>query len=128
MHGSTFAAGPVVSRAAQVVLRRVSDPDMLAHVGRMGALIRAGIEGLKSRYVRQVRGLGLMIGVEIVEDRDTFRPHLALAERIYYRCLEAGLSFKISAGNVLTLSPPLVISRDDLDRALTIVEDAVLAG
>ena len=66
-----------------------------------------------------------MFGVEIVTDRQTRQADPELAEKIYYRCLDAGLSFKISAGNVLTLSPPLVISREDLDKALTIVETAV---
>jgi 4-aminobutyrate aminotransferase len=56
------------------------------------------------------------------------KPDTALAERVYYRCLEGGLSFKISQGNVLTLSPPLVIARDDLDRALGLVEAAIAAG
>ncbi|MGB3146330.1 MAG: aspartate aminotransferase family protein, partial [Paracoccaceae bacterium] len=69
---------------------------------------------------------GLMFGVEIVEDRDSRTPALARAERIYYRCLEAGLSFKISAGSVLTLSPPLTIERTDLDKALGIVANAIL--
>lgn len=50
-----------------------------------------------------------------------------MAERIYYRCLNEGLSFKTSRGCVLTLSPPLTIERDDLDRALTIVEAAITA-
>ena len=45
-----------------------------------------------------------------------------------YRCLDKGLSFKISAGSVLTLSPPLTISREDLDRALTIVEEAIVSA
>ena len=53
--------------------------------------------------------------------------HNDLAEQIYYRCLDAGLSFKISQGCVLTLSPPLVISCQELDRALDIVEDAIQA-
>ncbi len=74
--------------------------------------------GTKARQVQ--------IGLEIVRDRDTRAPGNAMAEKIYYRCLEAGLSFKISQGCVLTLSPPLVISRADLDRALDIVEEAVL--
>ena len=47
------------------------------------------------------------------------------AEQILYACMAAGLSFKISAGNVLTLSPPLTIPESDLDRALSIVEAAV---
>jgi len=80
----------------------------------------------RSSHVGDVRGRGLLFGVEIVTDRDSMTPDNARAERIYYRCLEAGLSFKISQGNVLTLSPPLVIPRADLDRALNIVTDAVL--
>ena len=67
-----------------------------------------------------------MFGVEIVEDRDARTPAPERAERIYYRCLERGLSFKVSAGNVLTLSPPLVIGKDDLATALSIVTDAIL--
>jgi 4-aminobutyrate aminotransferase len=82
----------------------------------------------RSPHVGEVRGRGLMMGVELVEERSAYRPARELAERVYYRCLEQGLSFKISAGNVLTLSPPLIIGRADLDRALDIVEAAVLAG
>ena len=82
----------------------------------------------RAPQIGDVRGRGLMFGVEMVEDRDSRTPAIDLAERIYYRCLEAGLSFKISQGAVLTLSPPLVIGRDDLDRALDIVEAAVLEG
>jgi 4-aminobutyrate aminotransferase len=66
-----------------------------------------------------------MFGVEMVESREGRTPAPELAERIYYACLAAGLSFKISAGAVLTLSPPLTITRDDLERALNIVTVAI---
>ena len=69
-----------------------------------------------------------MVGVELVEAPATRTPARELAERVFYACLEQGLSFKISQGNVLTLSPPLVISKSDLDHALDIVEAAVLAA
>ena len=72
-----------------------------------------------------MRGRGLMFGVEIVSDKAARTPAPQLAERIYYACLDQGLSFKISGGCTLTLSPPLVISREDLDRALSIVETAI---
>ena len=68
-----------------------------------------------------------MFGIEIVQDGITKEPDFATAERIYYRCLNDGLSFKISAGNVLTLSPPMTISSRDLETALTIVETAITA-
>ncbi len=66
-----------------------------------------------------------MIGVDLVVDRDNREPATELAEKVYYCCLENGLSFKISAGSVLTLSPPLTISRSDLERALSIVAQAL---
>ena len=81
----------------------------------------------RSPIIGDVRGRGLLFGVEIVADKQTRAPGNDLAEKIYYRCLDEGLSFKISQGCVLTLSPPLTIARDDLDRALDIVEHSVLA-
>ena len=66
-----------------------------------------------------------MFGIEIVTDRDSRTPDAPRAEAVYYACLAEGLSFKISAGNVLTLSPPMIIAQDDLDRALGIVEAAL---
>ncbi len=72
-----------------------------------------------------IRGRGLMFGVEIVSDKDARTPDHGRAEQIYYACLAEGLSFKISAGSVLTLSPPLTISEDDLNSALSVVETAI---
>ncbi len=92
--------------------------------------MRARLEELALRCPRigEIRGRGLMQGVELVTDRDSREADPALAERVLYRCLEDGLSFKTTMGNVLTLSPPLVIARADLDRALDIVEAALLEG
>jgi 4-aminobutyrate aminotransferase len=72
--------------------------------------------------VGDVRGLGLLIGVELVRDRQTQEPATAEAEAVMYRALDQGLSFKVTAGNVLTLAPPLTITAEDLDRALGIVD------
>jgi len=91
------------------------------------ALARLGESLAHCPIAGDIRGRGLMFGVEIVADRDSRTPDPDRAERIYYRCLAEGLSFKISAGNVLTLSPPLTIAEGDLDRALAIVEGAVMA-
>lgn len=59
------------------------------------------------------------------EGESNTSPANDLAGKIYFKCMDAGLSFKISQGCVLTLSPPLTISREDLDRALSIVEEAI---
>jgi 4-aminobutyrate aminotransferase len=65
--------------------------------------------------------------MELVRDRKTREKAVAEAERVMYACLAAGLSFKVSQGNVLQLSPPLIISREELERALAILESALTA-
>ncbi len=77
-----------------------------------------------------MRGRGLLLGIELVDvaqagGRDSQAPANDAAEEIFYRALEAGLSFKVTMGNVLTLPPPLTIAEDDLDRALRILEGCI---
>jgi 4-aminobutyrate aminotransferase len=98
-----------------------------AELGRY-ALERLRAFAEKTPAVGDVRGRGVMFGVDLVTDRETKEPARQLAEEVFYRCLDEGLSFKISAGSVLTLSPPMTISLEDLDRALTIVEEATVTA
>ncbi|AKI00880.1 4-aminobutyrate aminotransferase apoenzyme [Hoeflea sp. IMCC20628] len=125
----THEKNPVTARAALTTIQIIEDEGLVERSAELGAyaLNRLREFAPKSPFVGDVRGRGLMFGVEIVDDRKTRAEGRDRAERIYYRCLEAGLSFKISAGCVLTLSPPLTIARQDLDRALDIVETAILA-
>ncbi len=126
----THEKNPVTARAALTTLEIIEEEGLVERAAEFGrhALERLGNLAAGSAIVGDLRGRGLMFGVEIVADRAEKTPGLALAEQIYYRCLEAGLSFKISQGCVLTLSPPLTIEKADLDRALTIVEEAVAAA
>jgi len=123
----THEKNPVTARAALTTLRVIEEEGLVARAAELGEHAMGRMRELMARtpIIGDVRGRGLMFGVEIVADRDTKAPGNAIAERIYYHCLEAGLSFKISQGCVLTLSPPLVIARDELDRALDIVEAAI---
>lgn len=125
----THEKNPVTARAALTTLDILRDEGLVERSATLGAhaLTRLAERLDGCPIVGDIRGRGLMFGVEIVSDRAARTPDKARAERIYYRCLDAGLSFKISAGAVLTLSPPLVIARTDLDRALDIVSDAILA-
>lgn len=126
----THEKNPVTARAALTTIQIVREEGLAERAAELGAHAMGRMRDLMARspIVGDVRGRGLLFGVEIVEDRQSRSPARERAEAIYYRCLENGLSFKISAGNVLTLSPPLVISRADLDRALDIVEACVLAS
>ncbi|MDE3240965.1 MAG: aspartate aminotransferase family protein [Paracoccaceae bacterium] len=123
----THEKNPVTARAALTTLQIIDDEGLVERAAMLGlhAMERLGTLAAPGNIVGDVRGRGLMIGVEIVTPEGAADP--MAAERIYYRCLADGLSFKVSAGNILTLSPPLVIARGDLDRALEIVEAAVRA-
>ncbi len=123
----THEKNPVTTRAALTTLEIIEDENLVEKAASLGeyALDRLRESLASSPIVGDVRGRGLMFGVEIVSDRDAKTAANDLAEQIYYQCLDRGLSFKISQGNVLTLSPPLTITRQDLDHALTIVETTI---
>jgi 4-aminobutyrate aminotransferase len=86
------------------------------------------MHAMKRRHplIGDVRGRGLLLGIELVEDRAAKRPARAAAERVLYRALSRGLSFKTTMGNVLTLTPPLNVTAEEMDRALDVL-DACLA-
>ena len=125
----THEKNPVTSRAALTTLAIIEEEGLVEHAATSGRHAMDRMRELMNRspIIGDVRGRGLLFGVEIVADRQSRAPGNDLAEKIYYRCLDEGLSFKISQGCVLTLSPPLTIARNDLDRALDIVERSVLA-
>jgi len=75
--------------------------------------------------IGDVRGLGLFLGIELVQDRKTRERAMDEAEEIMYLCLDRGLSFKLTMGNILTLTPALTITREELDRALDILDAAI---
>ena len=124
----THEKNPVTARAALTTLEIIEDEGLVERAAELGTYVLDRMRELMLRapHIGDVRGRGLMFGIDIVQSRETREADLERAERIYYRCLDGGLSFKISQGSVLTLSPPLTIAREDLDRALSIVEDAIL--
>ena len=123
----THEKNPVTARAALTTLDIIADENLYERAAELGTYAIDRLSDLIGHHpnVGKISGRGLMIGVDLVVDRDSREPATELAEKVYYRCLENGLSFKISAGSVLTLSPPLTISRSDLERALSIVAQAL---
>jgi 4-aminobutyrate aminotransferase len=123
----THEKNPVTARAALTTLAIIEDEGLVARADALGrhALARLGEMMDRHPLVGDVRGRGLLMGVELVADRETRAPANQAAEEVFYRCLERGLSFKVSMGNVLTLSPPLIIDQGDLDRALDILDESL---
>jgi acetylornithine/N-succinyldiaminopimelate aminotransferase len=118
-HGSTFAAGPLVSSVAQVVMRRVSQPSFLAHVREVGEYLGAGLRRLAQHkpIVSEVRGRGLMWAIELTEDA---APYVT-------KGYEQGVIMTMAGQKVLRLLPPLVIQRQHVDDFLAVL-DGVLPG
>ena len=113
MHGSTFGGNPVACAAGRYMLSRLTQPAFLAEVARKGAASRQRLAAMP--HVREVRGMGMMIGV--VLDAGTAR---AVAED----CLQNGLLI-LTAKTLLRLLPPLNITREELDKGLSILESVL---
>lgn len=124
----THEKNPVTARAALTTIEIIEDEGLVENAAAMGAHAIDRLFDLMDRHpaIGDVRGRGLLMGVELVADRDSRRPDAALAEDILYRALDRGLSFKTTMGNVLTLTPPLTVSRGEMDAAIDIL-DACLA-
>jgi 4-aminobutyrate aminotransferase len=123
----THEKNPVTARAALTTIEIIEDEGLVENAARVGAYALDRLREMKARHalIGDVRGLGLLLGVELVSDRASKEPALEAAEAVLYRCLERGLSFKTTMGNVLTLSPPLIITEQEMDQALAILEDAI---
>jgi len=89
--------------------------------------LKSSLTALQLKYplIGDVRGMGLLWGLELVKDKKTKEKAIDEAEVIMYECLKRGLSYKVSAGNVLQLSPALTISRKELDIALNILDESL---
>lgn len=110
-HGSTFAGGPLVTRAAQVVVRRIADPAFLADIAAKGEYLTERLKRLESDAVVAVRGAGLLIGVELNHP----------VKDILTAARERGVLLLSAGDNVLRLAPPLVITKTELDTAVEVL-------
>ena len=115
--------------AALATLDVIAGEGLVERARALGEHALALLRAVQARQpcISDVRGIGLLLAVEL-RDPATGAPAAELAERVMYECLARGLSFKVGQGNVLTLGPPLVIGRVELERAIGIVEDALAAA
>lgn len=123
----THEKSPLGSVAALAMLEYMESHKILEKVAADAIFMAAELKRLQQKFslIGDVRGIGLLWGIELVTDRQTREKAVKQAEIVMYECLKNGLSFKVSQGNVLQLSPPLIITRTELTEALEILEAAL---
>ena len=126
-HASTFGGNPLSCVAAMAVIDTIKEQNLLENAARQGNYIMKRLRELaeQSEIIGDVRGKGLMIGVEIVEDKDSKKPAPNLAKEIMMRSWKRGVAIITCGVSTLRIAPPLIITRELVDAALEIVEDTI---
>ncbi len=120
-HASTFGGNPVSCAAALATIDLLEE-ELMENACQVGGYIEERLRDLQDEFaaIGDVRGRGLMLGVELVEDRKTRKRAKALRDRVVERCFEKGLLILGCGRNTVRWAPPLVIDRPTADRALEI--------
>jgi 4-aminobutyrate aminotransferase len=131
-HGNTFGGNPICCAAALATLELV-EKEYAANAAEVGAHFMERLRELQSRHeaIGEVRGKGLMIGIELVTDRSTKEPARELCDAVLHRAFHNGLILLSCGVSTVRFMPPLMITKDDVDEALTILEaslDEALEG
>jgi alanine-glyoxylate transaminase/(R)-3-amino-2-methylpropionate-pyruvate transaminase len=132
IHFNTYGGNPMACAQGEAVLDAIEEDGLQANSAAMGALLLDGLNRLATKYpsIGQVRGLGLMIGVEMVTDRETNAPDKAACIRIFERSRELGLLLGKGGlhGNVLRIKPPMCIHAQDVEFMLGVLDLALSEG
>jgi 2,2-dialkylglycine decarboxylase (pyruvate) len=135
MHVTSHVSDPLPAAAALAVLDVVSDEDLPTRAERAGARLMSHLRELRDRHevIGEVRGIGLLCGIELVEDRESRKPAQALGPALTDECDARGLSINLVRGgsggapNCIRMAPPLTISDDEIDLAAEIIDASLSA-
>ena len=128
-HASTFGGNPVALAAALKTIELL-ERGLVANSADVGAYLKDGLRKLADKHdcIGDVRGLGMMIGVEFVTDKATNSPAPELRDRVEMECYRRGLIVLGAGYNTIRWSPPLILTRENVDVALEIFDEAVRAA
>jgi 4-aminobutyrate aminotransferase len=123
----THEKNPVACAAGLATLQVIEEEKLVKHARTLGDYALGRLREMAQRHpsIGDVRGLGLLMGIELVRDRTTFARATDEAERMMYAALRRGLNFKVTMGNILTLTPALTITHEEMDHALKILDDSL---
>ncbi len=114
-HGSTFGGNPIAAAAAMAVLNFVSNPETLRHVNEMSAYLVDQLNTLESPVVREVRALGLMIGIELSKNVSDMIDQAA----------KKGVILLSAGEKVLRLLPPYIVQKSDVDQLIKTLKEVL---
>ncbi|MBW2486487.1 MAG: aspartate aminotransferase family protein [Deltaproteobacteria bacterium] len=123
----THEKNPVAAAAGLATIDIIESQNLPQRATEMGGYALKRLQNMQNDHplIGDVRGVGLVLGIDLVKDRGSKERAVAEADRLMYACLHRGLSFKTSQGSFIPLSPPLTITRQELDDALDILESAL---
>lgn len=123
----THEKSPVACAAALAAIGAIESGNLAGNAAEVGGYALDRMKKMMDRHplIGDVRGLGLLMGIELVKDRETRERATDEAEAVMYAALSKGLSFKLTMGNILTLTPALTINKEEMDRALDIIEECL---
>ncbi|EKB3552683.1 aspartate aminotransferase family protein [Vibrio parahaemolyticus] len=123
----THEKSPIGCAAALATMEAIEQEGLLDKAKADSQFMREKLLEMKAKYpvIGDVRGIGMLWGIELVIDHESKARAYDEAEAVLYQCLNNGVSFKVSQGNVIQLSPPLIITREQLTEALAIFEEAI---
>jgi putrescine aminotransferase len=128
-HGFTYSGHPTACAVGLRNLRILEEERLVERAAERGAYLLERLQSLRSHeIVGDVRGLGLVAGIELVRDRATkelFDPSVAAARRVWLAALEQGVIVRPLPGDVLAMSPPFVISEEQIDRIVMVLDQAI---
>jgi 2,2-dialkylglycine decarboxylase (pyruvate) len=129
-HVTSHVSDPLPAAVGAAVLDVIVEEGLVERAAKMGQLLREGLEELAKKYevIGDIRGRGLLLGVEIVKDRETREPAPELGAAITDECLKRGLSMNIIRGmgaSVWRLAPPLTLSEAELTHGLAVLQEAL---
>ncbi|MBM3599958.1 MAG: aspartate aminotransferase family protein [Alphaproteobacteria bacterium] len=136
MHAATYSGHPVCCAVGLRNVEIIEREGLVERAAMMGRRLLVGLEGLRDLpQVGDVRGLGMMCGVELVESRETRKPAIGIGGKVIGEALKRGLLARIRAGgadpaigDTICIAPPLMTPAESLDRIVTIVRDSIVAA
>jgi adenosylmethionine-8-amino-7-oxononanoate aminotransferase len=129
MHGFTYSGHPTACAVALRNLQIIEDENLVERVANVGAYFQRRLQDLRAHeIVGDARGMGLLGAVELVRDRSTresFEPSMGVGRRVWQAALERGVIVRPLQGDVIAMSPPFVISEEQIDRLVAGLGEAI---